>query len=1064
MVGFTILRRGAPLDESADQEDDRQVRTWIADVHERRRTCVVNEHSKATERCRRQSGVRMLRRRRIPNTCEDGERAVLATGCPTWTKHSSPHHVSPSNDPTHVLRSSKPETHAHVRRWAVRRIRPWRLLSFRLDSQRLHNRGSTRPQGLRSLRASLRPGSIGRFVSFRKGDAFGFDWEDRSGSKGEEGRRGCDTTSSAAMRRARYVGSKVKDVGNAVLSASSFAMPALGGAVDVLAVRQPDGSMRCSPFYVRFGKYQGLLRSREKRVRLHVDGRKVDVTMQLGRSGEAYFVAAREAHGTPPTMDPTRGRNEPEEEEERMLDEWIRIQDEEIAMELDAYEAMEEMDGILSPTSGYSSGEEPPYATAAHAGPISQAEANAVLEATKQNNVNETFSAAVSPRAAAGQRALQQAGERQADGGALGTSTTCQPADWESTGERANVAGENGQLLEQVQLDLVVLEGICKVNLWVVPSEDMSMGTACSRKQHANRIAPKGALEETRKSKAAHRLFHEQDTIPEDSVASIADGGESVTSSPRDGAGRGSEDNENTQNHEVEGMGAIKTTGDEGDDKGAVEPVTPSKSDVVQVDWKDLAATGLELSMCGHLLESALEEDAMNSIFSEHIVLESAFKRDSGSILQSPNLVCRIQGQIVPFQMLLPAIIGGLAYNLPVSIPSDLRSNLPAASVGQALVLSKEQQKSEGWSKIFWPFNRSSSGREKQKTEAVEEIANSNKLGAEKVEDQQIVLKPRNLFQGNSHRYRRSLTPTSEQLASMGLQDGRNLITFTFKTSMWGIQQVQCYLYLINWDSKLVVTDVDGTITKSDMLGHLMPIVGKDWSHSGVANLFTNIKENGYVVVYLSSRSIGQASRTRDYLMNVIQDGEYLPYGPVLISPDGIFPSLYREVVLKRPHEFKINCLQNVKSLFPDDWSPFYAGFGNRPTDQLSYESVGIPRVRIFTINSKSEVVSAASTVKGAAWSSFSSINTFVDQMFPCMLGEKGLHEEFGDVNFWRVPVMELGEEDIEATENDQGARALVQKEGTPKVHLQSPDKRNLQPDKAPAAEGKHMDRASLHA
>uniref|UniRef100_A0A7S3XFC2 LNS2/PITP domain-containing protein n=1 Tax=Picocystis salinarum TaxID=88271 RepID=A0A7S3XFC2_9CHLO len=762
-------------------------------------------------------------------------------------------------------------------------------------------------------------------------------------------------------------------------------------------------------------------------------------------------------------MDPTRGRNESEEEEARMLDEWIRIQDEEIAMELDAYEAMEEMDGILSPTSGYSSGEEPPYATAAHAGPISQAEANAVLEATKQSDANETLNAAVSPRAAAGQRALQQAGERQADG-TLVTSTTCQPVEWESMGERADGKAENRQLPEQVQLDLVVLEGICKVNLWVVPSKEVSTGTACSRKQNANRIAPKGLFEEPRKSKAAHRLFYEQDTIPEDSIASMVDGGESVSSSPRDGAGRGSEENNSTQNHEVEGIGAIKTTGDGGNDKEAVEPVTPSKNVVVQVDWKEFAATGLELSMCGHLLERTLEEDAINSIFSEHILLESAFKENSESILESPNLVCRIQGQIVPFQMLLPAIIGGLAYNLPVSIPSDLRPDLPAASVGQALVISKEQQKSEGWSKIFWPFNRNSSARGKQKKEAVEEIAKSNEIEAGKVEGQQIVLKPRNLFQGNSHRYRRSLTPTSEQLASMGLQDGRNLITFTFKTSMWGIQQVQCYLYLINWDSKLVVTDVDGTITKSDMLGHLMPIVGKDWSHSGVANLFTNIKENGYVVVYLSSRSIGQASRTRDYLMNVIQDGEYLPYGPVLISPDGIFPSLYREVVLKRPHEFKINCLQNVKSLFPDDWSPFYAGFGNRPTDQLSYESVGIPRVRIFTINSKSEVVSAASTVKGAAWSSFTSINTFVDQMFPCMLGEKGLHEEFGDVNFWRVPVMELGEEDIETTENEQGARALVQKEGTPKAPLQSPDKKNLQPEKAPAAEGKQMDRAFISA
>lgn len=39
-----------------------------------------------------------------------------------------------------------------------------------------------------------------------------------------------------------------------------------------------------------------------------------------------------------------------------------------------------------------------------------------------------------------------------------------------------------------------------------------------------------------------------------------------------------------------------------------------------------------------------------------------------------------------------------------------------------------------------------------------------------------------------------------------------------------------------------MVSDVDGTITRSDVLGHLAPLVGKDWSHAGVAQLYNNIK------------------------------------------------------------------------------------------------------------------------------------------------------------------------------------------------------------------------------
>lgn len=37
----------------------------------------------------------------------------------------------------------------------------------------------------------------------------------------------------------------------------------LSGCIDVIVVRQPDGTFHCSPFHVRFGKL-GVLRSREK--------------------------------------------------------------------------------------------------------------------------------------------------------------------------------------------------------------------------------------------------------------------------------------------------------------------------------------------------------------------------------------------------------------------------------------------------------------------------------------------------------------------------------------------------------------------------------------------------------------------------------------------------------------------------------------------------------------------------------------------------------------------------------------------------------------------------------
>lgn len=63
-----------------------------------------------------------------------------------------------------------------------------------------------------------------------------------------------------------------------------------GGAVDVIVVQQPDGAFRSNPWYVRFGKFQGVLKGSEKFVRIAVNGVEADFHMYLDNSGEAYFV------------------------------------------------------------------------------------------------------------------------------------------------------------------------------------------------------------------------------------------------------------------------------------------------------------------------------------------------------------------------------------------------------------------------------------------------------------------------------------------------------------------------------------------------------------------------------------------------------------------------------------------------------------------------------------------------------------------------------------------------------------------------------------------------------
>lgn len=250
----------------------------------------------------------------------------------------------------------------------------------------------------------------------------------------------------------------------------------------------------------------------------------------------------------------------------------------------------------------------------------------------------------------------------------------------------------------------------------------------------------------------------------------------------------------------------------------------------------------------------------------------------------------------------------------------------------------------------------------------------------------------------------RTYVPTSVQLASLNLKDGPNKVTFTF-SSVLGKTQVDARIYLWKWNTRIVISDVDGTITKSDVLGQVMPLVGRDWSQYGVTRLFSAIKDNGYEVLFLSARAISQAYLTRRFLLNLKQDGEALPEGPVFISPDGLIPSLYREVIRRAPHEFKISCLEGIRELFPKDVNPFYAGFGNRITDEISYLKVGIPKGKIFIINPKGEVV----VNNRVDCKSYTSLHALVDEMFPPMSSHE--QEEYNEWNFWKVPLPDIEDE-----------------------------------------------------
>ncbi|KAH9906362.1 LNS2-domain-containing protein [Xylariomycetidae sp. FL2044] len=262
--------------------------------------------------------------------------------------------------------------------------------------------------------------------------------------------------------------------------------------------------------------------------------------------------------------------------------------------------------------------------------------------------------------------------------------------------------------------------------------------------------------------------------------------------------------------------------------------------------------------------------------------------------------------------------------------------------------------------------------------------------------------------------YAKTLRLTSDQLKALDLKPGENSMSFTVNRAT-----CQGNMYLWQHGTPVVISDIDGTITKSDALGHVLNMIGRDWTHTGVAKLYNDIAANGYNIMYLTSRSVGQADTTRAYLHGIAQDRYRLPRGPTILSPDRTMAALRREIYLRKPHVFKMATLRDIRSLYGPDNHCFYAGFGNRLTDQISYRTVDVPRNRIFTINSNAEVSLDLLSLNKLKLS-YVNMSEVVDHYFPPVSTlVKGGGVEYTDFMYWRDTPLELDEFSASGSEEE---------------------------------------------
>ncbi|XP_062243631.1 phosphatidate phosphatase LPIN1 isoform X2 [Platichthys flesus] len=423
------------------------------------------------------------------------------------------------------------------------------------------------------------------------------------------------------------------------------------------------------------------------------------------------------------------------------------------------------------------------------------------------------------------------------------------------------------------------------------------------------------------------------------------------------------------------------------------------------------------ISLCGGLTDN---REITREQFQERAVSYKQFS-ENPSLIEDPNLVVKIGNKYYNWNTAAPVMLAMQVYQKP----------LPQASV-ENIMKEKMPKKGGRW----WFSWRS--GNSESKSESVSEaggvrgessltMASVNRMKDESSSSDEDHRSSNHMsgscqaepmMSSGSICYTKTLRLTSEQLASLQLKDGPNEVVFSVTTQYQGTCRCIGAIYLWSWDDKIVISDIDGTITRSDTLGHILPNLGKDWTHQGIARLYHRVSQNGYKFMYCSARAIGMADMTRGYLHWVNERGTMLPIGPVLLSPSSLFSALHREVIEKKPEKFKIECLTDIKQLFYPNTEPFYAAFGNRATDVYSYKEVGVPLNRIFTVNPKGELIQEHAKTN---ISSFGRLCDMVDHVFPVLIQNGGSDLPCSDTldqcDYWNKALPDGANQDEEEEE-----------------------------------------------
>uniref|UniRef100_A0A667WMU7 phosphatidate phosphatase n=1 Tax=Myripristis murdjan TaxID=586833 RepID=A0A667WMU7_9TELE len=858
----------------------------------------------------------------------------------------------------------------------------------------------------------------------------------------------------------------------------------LSGCIDVVVVRQRDGTYQCSPFHVRFGKL-GVLRSKEKVIDIEVNGEPVDLHMKLGDSGEAFFVQETEQQNQ---IVPAHLATSPIPTEGHLF--WISEVEHRAPQDLEDDPADPE-DPPEPPAPSTIATKKKKRRRKKHKGDpqIFEMEMSSDEEGTAHasRSPSMTMMRDINPKLPASRHNLDSYPFSDSDWTAADSHGLSQAFSPKSDSELVVKPSESMLRAEShIQWTWGEFPESTRVTKREKPELLKTVTITPSESTHFRVILSSEAMENETEAVVAKQDGTQMCTIvkpeprtpvtavtpvnPLTSVSTIASASPVTPSGPLDVLPSNMATS-TPSNSLAAATAAAQLAGDlvdvcsksespskkkgvpkrsqhQGpediylDDLNVLEPdvaaryFPKSESEAATKHWMDsemrsgsqspqsvgsaAADSGTEclsdsasdlpdvtLSLCGGLTENA---EISKERFMEHIITYHEFA-ENPAIIDNPNLVVKIANRYYNWTLAAPLILSLQAF----------QKNLPKATE-EAWVKEKMPKKPGRW--WFWRKRADSTIKQVRKSasescpvspcrpkagdsssdeEAKEVSAASCQERLQSVEGQPHP----------SHTYRKSLRLSSDQIASLKLKEGPNDVTFSITTQYQGTCRCEGTIYLWNWDDKVIISDIDGTITKSDVFGQILPQLGKDWTHQGIAKLYHSVAENGYKFLYCSARAIGMADMTRGYLQWVNDGGTILPRGPLMLSPSSLFSAFHREVIEKKPEVFKIECLTDIKNLFQHNKQPFYAAFGNRTNDVFAYKEVGVPVCRIFTVNPKGELIQEQT--KGNK-SSYGRLSELVEHVFPLLSKEQNeafAMPEYSSFCYWRQPIPDIDPDEL---------------------------------------------------